>query len=95
MAARNIKTGDVILQDTALITVSGEADTWEAGQQIHEQVGRMKEEDRKEFYRLTVFDLIIQVLVILHDVDVSTVEVFIETFCGILLECCIIKHKVR
>ena len=53
VAARNIKTGDVILQDTALITVSGEADTWEAGQQIHEQVGKMKEEERRDFYRLT------------------------------------------
>ena len=53
VAARNIKTGEVILQDNAVITVSGEADTWEAGQQIREQVERMGEEDRREFYQLT------------------------------------------
>ena len=53
VAARDIKTGEVILQDRPVITVSGEADTWEAGQQIREQVGRMREEDRREFYKLT------------------------------------------
>ena len=53
VAARNIKTGDVILQDNPVITIAGEADTWEAGQQIREQVGKMREEERREFYRLT------------------------------------------
>ena len=31
-AARDIKTGDLILLDTAVITVTEEADTWQAGQ---------------------------------------------------------------
>ena len=53
VAARNIKTGDVILQDNPVITIAGEADTWEAGHQIREQVGKMREEERREFYRLT------------------------------------------
>ena len=53
VAARDIKTGDLLLQDTALITVTEDADTWQAGRQIHEQVSRLKEGDRREFYRLT------------------------------------------
>ena len=52
-AARDIKTGDLILLDTAVITVTEEADTWQAGKQIHDQVNRLKENDRREFYKLT------------------------------------------
>jgi len=53
VAARDVKTGDLLLQDRAVITVTEEADTWEAGRQIHEQVQQMKEKDMRKFYQLT------------------------------------------
>lgn len=53
VATRRIETGDLVVRDEAVIRVEPEADTWRAGEAIQRQVDRLSEEKRKEFFKLT------------------------------------------
>lgn len=61
VAAKNISVGDLILADKAVIKVSGDADTWEAGAEIHKQVSKLSEYQRSEFFKLTKMEQLLDI----------------------------------
>merc|ERR1712129_125388 len=53
VAAKNIKTGDLIIKESAVIALPEDIGMWEAGAEITKQVLKANQEQKKEFYKLT------------------------------------------
>ena len=53
MATKNIKTGDMIIKESAVIALPEDIGMWEAGVEITKQVSKASQEQKKEFYKLT------------------------------------------
>ena len=53
VAARKIKTGELILKENATIALPQDIDAWEAGDIIAKQVEKLNKEQQTEFYKLT------------------------------------------
>ena len=53
VATKRMVCGDLVVRDEAVIRVVPEADTWGAGEAIQSQVDKLSEEKRKEFFKLT------------------------------------------
>ena len=53
VATKRMVSGDLVVRDEAVIRVEAEADTWQAGEAIQRQVDKLSAEKRKEFYKLT------------------------------------------
>ena len=52
VALKDIKLGELIVRDTALIAIPNNVDDLEAGEEIGRQIKKMKSTDREKFYNL-------------------------------------------
>ena len=53
VAAKNIKTGDLIIKESAVVALPEDIGIWEAGAEITKQVLKVNQEQKNEFYKLT------------------------------------------
>ena len=53
VADKDIKHGELITSDTAVICIPDNLLMWEAGEEIMRQVKKMSSKEKEEFYKLT------------------------------------------
>jgi len=53
VATRKIKMGELILRETACLSLSEDIEIWEAGDKIYRQVEKLSKSQQEEFYKLT------------------------------------------
>lgn len=56
VALKDIKNGELIVRDTAVIAIPANVDVWEAGEEIMRQIKKMSSTEKEDFYNLTKKD---------------------------------------
>ena len=53
VALKDLQVGELIVIDTAVITIPANVDSWDAGEEILRQLKKMSTKEKEEFYKLT------------------------------------------